>query len=474
MSSRSEPIDVSGDADDSGVTAADKQTASDEPALVDHLAQSFSGETLSDLSHLGVAAFPTSDVEQSVISRALAASSTTPTAPPTNRNRLPLNAKRKRIPRKSDESVAATSAMMSAPFLGLSHPDDARGKPPHASRPQPRPSAGVDADTDTAANSARQAMIDSGQMTPFDGLTGSTTYRRVAAPKKETLAPPRARSVRTSTPPPPRASRSREPLARKPPRPTSSSQPRNSAVDTASSAVNDDDASIALALQLAEEENSIGSRAKLRRRAAAPVSLAADIEDDEEPPARRRPYNKFRPDEDDDGDAEYIDRSEALVGDEESSDEEKQMMKDELSDDVDDDDDIIDVQADDNDDDDVDNGVVRSRVRSSRGSFVRDDYDDDDYQQRISSEEEQVPTSTESLDVAFDGGFVVPGRIWDGLYEYQRTALKWLWELHCQNAGGIIADEMGLGQRQQHSADLLTCSLQPLTIFHVYYMYLSR
>ena len=30
-----------------------------------------------------------------------------------------------------------------------------------------------------------------------------------------------------------------------------------------------------------------------------------------------------------------------------------------------------------------------------------------------------------------------------------RTGLTWLWELHCQRAGGIIGDEMGLGKTIQ-------------------------
>ncbi len=29
---------------------------------------------------------------------------------------------------------------------------------------------------------------------------------------------------------------------------------------------------------------------------------------------------------------------------------------------------------------------------------------------------------------------------------YQQTGVKWLWELHCQQAGGIVGDEMGLGK----------------------------
>lgn len=32
---------------------------------------------------------------------------------------------------------------------------------------------------------------------------------------------------------------------------------------------------------------------------------------------------------------------------------------------------------------------------------------------------------------------------------YQQTGVQWLWELHCQQAGGIVGDEMGLGKTIQ-------------------------
>lgn len=41
------------------------------------------------------------------------------------------------------------------------------------------------------------------------------------------------------------------------------------------------------------------------------------------------------------------------------------------------------------------------------------------------------------------------GVVWDRLFFYQKTSIKWLWELHCQGVGGIIADEMGLGKTIQ-------------------------
>ena len=37
---------------------------------------------------------------------------------------------------------------------------------------------------------------------------------------------------------------------------------------------------------------------------------------------------------------------------------------------------------------------------------------------------------------------------------YQKTCVKWLWELHCQEAGGIVGDEMGLGKTIQMIAFL--------------------
>ena len=35
------------------------------------------------------------------------------------------------------------------------------------------------------------------------------------------------------------------------------------------------------------------------------------------------------------------------------------------------------------------------------------------------------------------------------LLSYQQTGVKWLWELHCQQVGGVIGDEMGLGKTIQ-------------------------
>ena len=48
--------------------------------------------------------------------------------------------------------------------------------------------------------------------------------------------------------------------------------------------------------------------------------------------------------------------------------------------------------------------------------------------------------------MTFRGGYRLPGYLWEKLFDYQRTGVKWMWELHMQRAGGIIGDEMGLGK----------------------------
>ncbi|XP_072439302.1 DNA excision repair protein ERCC-6 isoform X2 [Chiloscyllium punctatum] len=56
---------------------------------------------------------------------------------------------------------------------------------------------------------------------------------------------------------------------------------------------------------------------------------------------------------------------------------------------------------------------------------------------------------SDESDAEFDEGFKVPGFFWRKLYKYQQTGVRWLWELHCQQAGGILGDEMGLGKTIQ-------------------------
>uniref|UniRef100_A0A1A7X486 DNA excision repair protein ERCC-6 n=1 Tax=Iconisemion striatum TaxID=60296 RepID=A0A1A7X486_9TELE len=87
----------------------------------------------------------------------------------------------------------------------------------------------------------------------------------------------------------------------------------------------------------------------------------------------------------------------------------------------------------------------------------KDDGDVEYYRQRIrkwkrqrlrerEEKREMGEELTDDSDVEFDEGFKVPGFLWKKLYKYQQTGVRWMWELHCQQAGGILGDEMGLGK----------------------------
>ncbi|KAF8401921.1 hypothetical protein HHK36_012872 [Tetracentron sinense] len=51
--------------------------------------------------------------------------------------------------------------------------------------------------------------------------------------------------------------------------------------------------------------------------------------------------------------------------------------------------------------------------------------------------------------ITLEGGLKIPESIFSKLFDYQKVGVQWLWELHCQRAGGIIGDEMGLGKTIQ-------------------------
>ncbi|XP_068424516.1 DNA excision repair protein ERCC-6 [Clinocottus analis] len=73
-------------------------------------------------------------------------------------------------------------------------------------------------------------------------------------------------------------------------------------------------------------------------------------------------------------------------------------------------------------------------------------------QQRLLEREakrEKGEALSDESDEEFDEGFKVPGFLWRKLYKYQQTGVRWMWELHCQQAGGILGDEMGLGKTIQ-------------------------
>jgi DNA excision repair protein ERCC-6 len=57
---------------------------------------------------------------------------------------------------------------------------------------------------------------------------------------------------------------------------------------------------------------------------------------------------------------------------------------------------------------------------------------------------EQQPSSELPGKVVFPGGLAIPAWINNRLFPYQRSALRWLWELYKQKSGSILGDEMGL------------------------------
>ncbi|KAJ1486522.1 P-loop containing nucleoside triphosphate hydrolase protein [Baffinella frigidus] len=90
------------------------------------------------------------------------------------------------------------------------------------------------------------------------------------------------------------------------------------------------------------------------------------------------------------------------------------------------------------------------------------------YQDYEDSEESDKEEEEEEKFVEFDGGYKIPQPLFERLFKYQQTSIKWMWELHSQEAGGIIGDEMGLGKTIQIVAYLagLHCSgmLKPTLI----------
>ncbi|KAF5399506.1 DNA excision repair protein ERCC-6 [Paragonimus heterotremus] len=51
--------------------------------------------------------------------------------------------------------------------------------------------------------------------------------------------------------------------------------------------------------------------------------------------------------------------------------------------------------------------------------------------------------------VSVADGFLMPSELYEKLYPYQREGVRWLWHLHNNGPGGVLADDMGLGKTVQ-------------------------
>ncbi len=72
---------------------------------------------------------------------------------------------------------------------------------------------------------------------------------------------------------------------------------------------------------------------------------------------------------------------------------------------------------------------------------------DEDLEEEVDEEDLELEKREESgkdfvlnnnRHIEIDNGFKVPENIWNRLYKFQKTALKWFWELHSQRCGGIL------------------------------------
>ncbi|KAK2648783.1 hypothetical protein Ddye_016272 [Dipteronia dyeriana] len=94
------------------------------------------------------------------------------------------------------------------------------------------------------------------------------------------------------------------------------------------------------------------------------------------------------------------------------------------------------------------------RKRISREEIQMEESEDAKGNSVTSSFEEEIQDVEDADDseppsVTLEGGLKIPESIFSNLFDYQKVGVQWLWELHCQRAGGIIGDEMGLGKTIQ-------------------------
>ena len=116
------------------------------------------------------------------------------------------------------------------------------------------------------------------------------------------------------------------------------------------------------------------------------------------------------------------------------------------------------------------NDMLLDNNESSNGytkptSTAIDDIDELDYEERVddwiehgldqmNDMAERDSAETPPGAIVYEGGLEIPAWVNDRLFPYQRTGVRWMWELHTQGAGGVVGDEMGLGKTVQVSSFL--------------------
>ncbi len=87
---------------------------------------------------------------------------------------------------------------------------------------------------------------------------------------------------------------------------------------------------------------------------------------------------------------------------------------------------------------------TKARAKAKEKSEVVDEDEDFDA-------DELIIDPDEGEEVLFSGGYRLPAQLYDNLFDYQKTGVRWMWELHRQNAGGIIGDEMVHTRHDTHT-----------------------
>ena len=216
------------------------------PTLHNELPRAFSGEILHTLENLGVSAYSTAEVEQTVIARAMQVEEEANARKQAKQAALHGGRKqpadmtdsqsRKRIPKKIGTSIAAASLPPSAlaPAMRVVHEDDPvtaagtlskqrledalairqqRDKP-RSTLPTPgrgerkEQQEGVD-DSKPSVRTAKERMVDQGELTPFHSMPGvEKGFTRVSRTELPTRAPAASATARprAAAPPPVRTS----------------------------------------------------------------------------------------------------------------------------------------------------------------------------------------------------------------------------------------------------------------------------